>query len=317
MGKKEIPQASTPDHVQGFHLARSGIRGRIVRLGDGLDAIIKRHKYPPVVAALLAETMALTVGLAYALKHEGTFTLQTKGDGPVGMLVVDITKGGAMRGYAQYDEERLRHAGVGSALLLGKGHLAFTIDQGDHTDRYQGIVDLIGRDMASIVQNYFRQSEQLETAFKVFAAESKGGAWQAGAIMVQRIPEGGGYAANNNSPGGAPSIEEREEDWRRTTTLMNTITEGEMLDGALSSQQLLHQLFHEEELTTDDVLPLQDECRCSRQRVAMVLSTIPDTEINDLMVEGKVQVKCEFCSATYDFDEEQLKQVQAGPGVRS
>src|SRR5688572_4577008 len=90
------------DYVQSFQLQKSGIRGRLVRLGAGLDAIIRRHDYPEPVAALLGETMALATALAAALKYDGIFTLQTKGDGPVSILVTDISSAGTMRGYAQF-----------------------------------------------------------------------------------------------------------------------------------------------------------------------------------------------------------------------
>ncbi len=309
------------DTIQGFHLVKSGIRGRVVRLGPELHKIIDRHNYPPDVAALLAETLALTAVLAYALKYEGVFTLQTKGDGPVSMIVADLGRDGAMRGYAQFDAEKLKYAGVRSALLLGKGHLAFTVDPGGGAQRYQGIVDLIGRDMAACVQNYFRQSEQLDTAFrihtaKVQAGRNDAGIWQSAAMMLQRIPDGGGYAANNNEAGGAPASEERAEDWRRSTILMGTTTDSEMLDTNLPLPQLLTRLFHEEQLELGDSYSLKDQCRCSRSRVAMVLSTLPSAELQDMMVGDKVEVTCEFCSTSYEFDKEQLEKLAAGPGIR-
>ncbi len=304
------------DTIQGFHLVKSGIRGRVVRLGPELGKIIDRHGYPADVAALLSETLALTAVLAYALKYEGMFTLQTKGDGPVSMIVADLARDGAMRGYAQFDAEKLKYAGVRSALLLGKGHLAFTVDPGGGAQRYQGIVELIGRDMATCVQNYFRQSEQLDTAFRIHTAQDEAGIWHSAAMMLQRIPDGGGYAANNNEAGGAPASEERAEDWRRTNILMETTTDSEMLDAKLPLPQLLTRLFHEEQLELSESYALKDQCRCSRQRVAMVLSTLPTSELHDMMVDDKVEVTCEFCSSSYDFDKEQLEKLAAGPGIR-
>lgn len=304
------------DTIQGFHLVKSGIRGRVVRLGPELGKIINRHGYPSDVAALLSETLALTAVLAYALKYEGMFTLQTKGDGPVNMIVADLARDGAMRGYAQFDAEKLKYAGVRSALLLGKGHLAFTVDPGGGAQRYQGIVELIGRDMATCVQNYFRQSEQLDTAFRIHTAQDEVGVWHSAAMMLQRIPDGGGYAANNNEAGGAPASEEHAENWRRTNILMETTTDAEMLDAKLPLPQLLTRLFHEEQLELGESYALKDQCRCSRQRVAMVLSTLPTTELHDMMVDDKVEVTCEFCSSRYEFDKEQLEKLAAGPGIR-
>ncbi len=317
MNKKTPPQQQYLDQVQGFVLKRSGIRGRAVRLGPAIDAIIKRHEYPKDVGQLLAETMALTVALAFALKYEGVFTLQTRGDGPVDMLVCDIERNGAMRGYAQFDEDKVKKAKVGGALLLGKGHLAFTVDSGNtNNDRYQGIVELVGRSMADCVQNYFRQSEQIDTTFKVFAEKDKKGHWDAGVIMLQRLPHQGGYAANNNFQDGVKEAEEHAEDWNRSKALLETLTQKELLDAKLSTDEILHRLFHEEQLEADAPVVLRDQCRCSRQRVAMVLSTLPADEMEEILKEGVIEVKCEFCSTAYEFDAEQIKQIEPGPGVR-
>src|SRR5579862_5509004 len=141
------------DLVQPFQIDAPGLRGRLVRLGASVDEVLRRHDYPEPVARLLGETLALTAALAGALKYDGVFSLQTKGDGPIRMMVADITSAGAMRGYAAFDEQALADAlaGAGTAplaapvpRLLGRGHLAFTVDQGAASERYQGIVELSG-----------------------------------------------------------------------------------------------------------------------------------------------------------------------------
>src|SRR3954471_17565597 len=140
------------DVVQPFQIDAPGLRGRLVRLGASVDEVLSRHDYPEPVARLLGETLALAAALSGALKYDGVFSLQTKGDGPVRMMVADITSQGAMRGYAAFDEQALNEAlsSSGGALsspvprLLGRGHLAFTVDQGPDTERYQGIVELSG-----------------------------------------------------------------------------------------------------------------------------------------------------------------------------
>src|SRR5208282_6887595 len=135
------------DLVQPFQIDPFQLRGRLVRLGPLLDEILTRHAYPAPVAQLLGEAIALAVALARALKYDGVFTLQTKGDGPIRLMVADVTTAGAVRGYAQIDAARLAatpSAGAGAPVprLLGSGYLALTVDQGEHTDRYQGIVEL-------------------------------------------------------------------------------------------------------------------------------------------------------------------------------
>src|SRR4051812_26863504 len=149
------------DLVQPFQIDAPGLRGRLVRLGASVDEVLSRHDYPEPVARLLGETLALAAALSGALKYDGVFSLQTKGDGPVRMMVADITSQGAMRGYAAFDQQALADALSSSAgalpgsplsapvpRLLGRGHLAFTVDQGPDTERYQGIVELSGGTLA-------------------------------------------------------------------------------------------------------------------------------------------------------------------------
>ena len=159
------PQAGA-DYIRPFQIEGLGIRGRAVRLSAVADEIIHKHAYPAPVANLLAEMLTISAALAAALKYEGVFTLQTKSDGAVKLMVVDVTSAGAMRGYAQFDAEAVAALPADASLprLLGGGYLAFTVDQGEDTDRYQGIVELIGADLVECVQHYFQQSEQLKAA---------------------------------------------------------------------------------------------------------------------------------------------------------
>src|ERR1700683_1017897 len=140
-----MPRAD--DIVQPFQLDPFALRGRLVRLGPTVDRILAQHDYPEPVATLLGEAITLAVLLAGALKYDGVFTLQTKGNGPVRLLVADVKTDGAVRGYAQYDAQRLGEI-TGEAApsggnpsvpdLPGVGYIAFTVDQGDDTERYQG-----------------------------------------------------------------------------------------------------------------------------------------------------------------------------------
>src|SRR5271163_61231 len=142
----------TDDLVQPFQIDPFALRGRLVRLGPTVDRILVQHDYPEPVATLLGEAITLAVLLAGALKYDGVFTLQTKSNGPVRLLVADVKTDGAVRGYAQYDAQRLGEVVPGGEAqgdgprgdspsvpdLLGAGYLAFTVDQGDDTERYQG-----------------------------------------------------------------------------------------------------------------------------------------------------------------------------------
>lgn len=299
------------DLVLPFFIPQAAVRGRLVRLGPAIDAILTRHKYPPAVAALLAEAMALAAALAGALKYEGVFTLQAKGDGPVRMLVADVTSDGNLRGYAQYDEDKLKAAEASPVLapvprLLGKGYLAFTVDQGQDTDRYQGIVALEGETLTDCIQHYFQQSEQIETSLHTASVLAPTG-WRAGALMVQRMPTIGGTA---DAP--APGTE-NEEDWNRVKILADTVSDKELTQGDLPPDMLLFRLFHEEEdARIGDPHALRDRCRCSRDRVATMLRSLPAEDVEELKENGAVTASCEFCSTHYVFTPDQLAILRRG-----
>ena len=287
------------DIVQPFQIEAPGLRGRLVRLGAAVDTILKRHDYPAPVAALLAEALALSATLSAALKYDGIFTLQLKGDGPVGMLVTDVTSAGAIRGYAEVSGEMPLAAAVAVApvrSLVGKGYLAFTVDQGGHTERYQGIVELIGDSLTECIDHYFRQSEQFSAAMQVTAGRNEAGRWRAGAMMLQRLPEQEAIVARD----------QRDEAWRRSVILMGSVTAAELLDPTLAPADLLFRLFHEDGVRVYKQQPLAFGCRCSRERAARILASLPHQEVQHLIVDGKVAVTCQFCNETQDFDEGEI-----------
>jgi molecular chaperone Hsp33 len=297
------------DLVQPFQIEPFALRGRLVRLGPAIDSILTRHAYPAPVAAMLGEAITLAVALAGALKYEGVFTLQTKGDGPIRMMVADVTTAGAIRGYAQFDAARLEAGAPATGSvprLLGAGYLALTVDQGEHTERYQGIVELQGSTLAECVHHYFRQSEQVEAALKVAVAqvpdESGTPRWRAGALMIQRLPRE------------SFTLERETEDdaWRRAAIFMSSSTSAELIDPALAPEQLLFRLFHEDGVRAYPPHLLMAKCRCSRHRVETVLRALNPDEITDMKIDDKITVTCEFCSTVYDFDEEALGTLVSG-----
>lgn len=299
------------DIILPFQIDPYGLRGRIVRLGTVVDSILSRHDYPEPVAAMLGETMALAACLAGSLKYEGVFTLQTKGDGPIGVLMADVTTDGAVRAYATFDEARVQSVPASAVAersvprLLGGGYIAFTVDQGANTDRYQGIVELSGQTLSDCTHAYFQQSEQLGAGVKIAAARVDGG-WRAGGIMVQRMPY------SRDLPG-QPSEDEYEELWRTAVVLMSSATSRELVAEDVTPDRLLYRLFHEEGVRAYEASSISDTCRCSSARVERVLSSLSAEDLEELKVDGHVVVTCEFCKRDWRYDEASLIALRAGP----
>ncbi|HLY44733.1 MAG TPA: Hsp33 family molecular chaperone [Stellaceae bacterium] len=292
------------DLVQPFRIDPYALRGRLVRLGPTVDRILSQHDYPEPVAAILGEAITLAVVLAGALKYDGIFTLQTKSDGPVRLIVADVSTEGAVRGYAQYDRGRLGEVparpGASPSVpeLIGRGYIAFTVDQGEDTERYQGIVELIGATLAECAQHYFRQSEQIQAGIKLSVARAgPDGAWRAGGLMLQRVPPEGGYSV---------IADDVEDGWRRAMVLMSSATPAELVDPDLTPRRLLFRLFHEDGVRVFETHPLEARCRCSRERIAGILRSFPQQDVDEMRREEVISVTCEFCNTRYDFAGEEL-----------
>ncbi len=287
---------SYSDCVQHFQVEGPGLRGRMVRVGPELEKALLPHDHPLAVAKLLGETVAVALILSSSLKYEGIFTLQIKGDGPIATLMADVTSAGAFRCYASYDVEKLDalHASDNTPSLpryLGAGHLAFTVDQGEDMERYQGITELTGASLTDCAHQYFQQSEQLQTAMIALADDD---GRSAGALMVQQLPD-------------APGVDhDDDEDWRRTVVLMSSVTSAELLDHALNPADLLYRLFHEDGVRLYDADGVRNECRCSDKKVSSTLRSFPRAEVEDLREDGVVRVTCEFCKTDYVFGDNEL-----------
>ena len=229
------------DIAKPFQLEQSALRGRLIRLGDTVDVVLTRHAYPPAVSRLLGEMFVLAATLAGGLKFKGTFSLQTRSDGPISLMVADCTHDGGMRGYAKFDATAVAAVDQMTVpALLGKGHFAVTVDQEHQSTAYQGLVELEGESLTDCIHQYFRQSEQVKTGMKIAVEHLDDGAgtafWRAGAVMVQCLPE----------EESASREKEAIEDWRRTMMLLGTVKDAELIDPDLSPERLLLRLFHEE-----------------------------------------------------------------------
>jgi molecular chaperone Hsp33 len=307
----DVSNIPSDDIVLPFQIAPSGLRGRLVRLGPAVDAILKLHAYPPAVAVTLAEMTAMAAALAATLKYDGVFTMQVKGDGAVRLMVADVTTDGALRGYAQFDRDAvaaLRPERPSVPRLFGAGYLAFTVDQGANTERYQGIVELTGATLADCTHHYFRQSEQFQTGLKVAATDSSG-SWRAGALMVQRLPPESAQGSAEGRDVGLPFdlvTETADEHWRNALTLASSATSAELVDPDLPAWKLVDRLFLAEGVRIYRPVEIAHRCRCSRERVTSVLRSLKPDEIEHLKVQGRIEVRCEFCSRVHVFNDAEL-----------
>ncbi len=299
-----VPDIAVPRAVTPFYLPRKPVRGRLVRLGPLADALLTRHANTPTVRRLTGQALALCAGLATALKFQGSFSLQVKGDAAVPMLLADCTDAGALRGYARADADKLAalldaEPAPSAERLLGRGYLAFTVDQGPDRERHQGIVSIEGDTLADMALHYFRTSEQMSCFVRLACAETDAG-WRAGALLLEKVAGEGGIDPDLDT-------EAQEESWRTAVALAATITDAELLDDTLPADLLLYRLFHSEGVAADRARPLSYGCRCSRQRLSGILEGFAVDDLDHMTVDGDIVMTCEFCNYDFRFPRDDIR----------
>jgi len=315
------PAATADDSVLPFEVAALDLRGRVARLGPAVNAILTARDYPAPVAKLLGEAIVLTVLLGSSLKLDGRFILQTQSDGPVRMLVVDFTTPGKLRACARFDAARVTEVvasssnGDAAGALLGRGHLAMTIDQGPDMSRYQGLVALEGRDLEHAAHEYFMRSEQIPTRVRLAVGEevsaTRDGArhhWRAGGILLQFLPKAPERARvadldPGDAPQGTPPHTLPEDDaWVEGRSLFATVEDVELIDPEVSAERLVYRLFHERGVRVFRSAPLVAQCSCSRTGVANMLRSFSQDDRDHMVEKGVITVTCEFCNSSYVFE---------------
>lgn len=307
----DIPDLTEAKAVFPFFLENAPVRGRFVRLGALGDALLSRHTQMEKPAlALMGKMAALTAGLATALKFDGSFTIQTCGDGPLSIMASDCTSDGALRVTLQHKESlnpsdpSLKDSHAKAGALLGSGYLAFTVQEKHAAQPQQGIVKMTGapdEKLADMAERYFRDSAQYPCHILLFSRfhEKK---WQAGALILERLPDESQTKAEKNQP----SAEEIKDLWETATTLANTLKEEEALDASIAPEQLIYRLLGSLNVVANPFRPLSFGCRCTRQKIENMLRGFNGEEQKELIHEGKIEVDCHFCNVRFSFEPEEL-----------
>lgn len=277
------------DSLHRFLIERTNVRGEWVHLDATWSALLERADYPAPVRGLLGEALAATALLSATIKFSGSLTLQIRGDGAVPMLVTQAQVGrersGEPEGHGRRTVRGLAHwqntpNAAPLERLCGQGHMALTIDPGQGGERYQGIVALHGENLGDVLRDYFERSEQLPT--RLWLAAGRDGV---AGLLLQALP------------GAVPD----PDAWERTVALAETLTHEELLE--LPVQQLLHRLYHEDDVRLFDREPVGFHCDCSRQRIGDMIRSLGREEAESIIAErGGIEVDCEFCGAHYQFD---------------
>lgn len=279
------------DTLHRFLIERTNVRGEWVHLDATWQAVLERAEYPQAVRGVLGEAMAAVALLAATIKFEGSLILQISGDGPLSMLVVQSSGQRTLRGLAHWREE----VPEGDLQqVFGDARMVITIDPGEGKERYQGIVALTGKDLGEALQGYFDRSEQLPTRLWLACDDER-----VAGLLLQRLPE---------------QDEDADPDaWQRVVTLADTLADEELL--GLDARDVLHRLYHEEDVRLFGRDPVSFRCDCSQERVETMIRGLGADEARAILQEqGAIDVTCEFCNAPYHFDLIDVEQLFAAEG---
>lgn len=278
----------TNDTLQRFLFEHAPIRGEVAHLDSTWRAVLERHDYPPALRRLLGELMAAGALLAATLKFEGSIILQLHGEGPVKLIVVECTSEQTLRATAKWIGELTDDAGFGE--LLGSGRFVITLAPGEGKQSYQGVVAIDPGGVAASLEQYMERSEQLDTRLWLAAGDER-----AAGLLLQKLP-------GEHDPD--------HDRWNRATKLAGTLTEPELL--GLPARNLLHRLFHEEDIRLFDPRPVSFRCSCSAERVSAMLRMLGYAEVRSILDEREeVEVTCEFCNRAYRYDSVDAEQIFA------
>ncbi len=291
------------NQIAAVQIGGGSVRGRIIRMSDELDKALGADRYPEPVARLLGEAILLSALVASSLKFDGRLLIQTHGtnEGAVSLLVAECTTKGDVRAYARYDEAALKRIVAAdktpsAKTLIGGGTFAMTIDSNVHKEQYQGIAAIEGDSLADAAESYFETSEQIPTQIRLAVGrvqENGRPVWQGGGLMIQKI-------AGDETRGDA------EESWSHAKAVMATLTDLELIDPDLPPERLLYRLFHEQGVRLDTPKPVRANCSCSRERLLQTIKTFDEQARRDMLEDGKVMAKCQFCDEEHVFTAEEI-----------
>ncbi len=286
-----------------FSIPAKHCRGRAVRLGPVLEDILSAHDYPPQIRSLLAEAMCLTALLGALLKEEeAQLTLQAQTESGVISLLACDYKDGDIRGYIQFDAERLVSQPLEPSLmaLFGKGYLAITFDHPEPRGRSQGIVPLEGASLAEAVQNYFMQSEQIPTVIRV-ALDIEDDRTVVGGLLVQHLPDGEEGKERLH-------VRMNHPEWEHVAVMGSSVQPEELVDADLPLEDLLWRLFSEsDEVRVLSGKPLVKGCRCNEDHIRDVIARFPKEDKEDMVdADGTISIDCAFCSKKFTISSASL-----------
>lgn len=282
---------SNHDQLHRYLFENHAVRGELVTVSNIYQQILDNHDYPAPVRLILGDMLAATSLLTATLKFNGDITVQLQGDGPLKLAVINGNNQQQMRGVARLQGEITPDATLRD--MVGNGYLVITITP-EEGERYQGVVGLEGDSVASCLENYFLQSEQLPTRLFIRSGEHEGRPVAAG-MLLQVLP--------------AQHV--GHDDFDHLVQLTTTIKNEELF--TLPANEVLYRLYHQESVTLYEPQAVSFHCHCSRERCADALMTLSDADLHEMLEqEQEIDMHCDYCGTHYLFSASEISDIRHG-----
>ena len=284
------------DQLHRYLFNQGNVRGEMVRLEKSFQAILDSYSYPPVIQQLLGELMAAASLLTATLKFEGDIAIQIQGEGPLSYAVINATHDQHLRGVARWNEE------LGSlpnefSELVKKGVLVITITPKEG-ERYQGMVALDKPTLAGCIEGYFEQSEQLATKV-ILRTQLIDNQARACGMFLQVLPSS------------SQATNKADTAFEHLSALTDTIKDEELFE--LAAEDILHRLYHQEEIELYPATNVVFQCSCSKERSAAALTAVNKEELLDIIdKDGDIKMNCQYCHSEFSFDAIDIESIHAG-----
>jgi molecular chaperone Hsp33 len=270
---------------------------------DLVRELSDRHGCLALASAALGRTATMGAMMGVMLKGNESVTVQVRGDGPLGKIIVTSDADAKVRGYIEnpqvvlppkpggaYDDVEKLDVGAG----VGDGFL-FVIKDLGMKEPYTGSVPLHNGEIAEDFVYYFAQSEQTPSALALGVLVDKDQSVKAaGGFLIQLLP---GVSDEDIS-----YLEEQISKFPHITSLLvQGATPEDILKRLLPGDvNFLHQY------------PVAFTCDCSRERFETGLLTLGPAEIRSMLEEDKgAELVCHFCNEKYPFAEADLEKLLA------
>ncbi|WP_080831612.1 Hsp33 family molecular chaperone HslO [Cohnella massiliensis] len=271
-----------------------GIRVFAARTTNLVGELQRRHDTYPVATAALGRTATAAAMMGVMLKGQEKLTVQVKGDGPIGQVVVDANASAEVRGYVDFPHVHLASNAQGKldvAGAVGRNGYLYVIKDLGLREPYKGSVPIISGELGEDFTYYFALSEQTPSAVGLgVLVDTDHSVLHAGGFIVQVMPglDDAGLSRLENAVAAMPPV----------TALLQ---QGETPESILK-------FLVGDDLTLHDEMEPRFQCHCSVERVERTLISMGANELRQLIDEdGQAEVHCHFCNETYAFDASQLE----------